>query len=128
MKLAICLILLGLFQIGAGGFYGLLAPIRTEENIQFYINQATSAAEERLRKEISPGFAERWPADFELSVRAELREIEGLAQSARQGWRDLELASYFLAGGGFFCLIVGIILLKSEPVAGLNSESLRSSP
>jgi len=116
MKLAIILILVGLFQIGAGGFYGLLAPIRTEENVQSDLNRARSAAEERIKEELSPEFVEKWPVELDLDVAIQTKEAESLARSAREGWNHLHTCSWILAVAGVITLVSGITKMKSEPV------------
>ncbi|PXA02842.1 hypothetical protein DDZ13_15045 [Coraliomargarita sinensis] len=120
MKLTISLILIGIFQIAAGGFYGLLTPIQIEENIQTDLNRSKSAAEEKMKKELTPEFAEKWPKEFESYVWNEIKEAESLARSAREGWDHLHTTSLLLAGAGIFTFTVGLsrlfkVSLKSEP-------------
>ena len=115
MKLTASLILLGIVQIAAGAFYGLLAPIRIEENIQTNLSRARNGAEERMTKELSPEFAAKWPKEFESHVWNEMKEVESLARSAREGWNSLETASWILVGAGFLTLIAGFTTWKPEP-------------
>ena len=116
MKLTISLILLGIVQIATGGFYGLLAPIRIEQNIQTDLSRASNTAEERVTKELSPMFAAKWSKDVESHVWNEMKEAESLARSAREGWNSLETTSWILAGAGIFTLIAGFTTWKPEPV------------
>ncbi len=115
MKLNISLILVGVIQILAGGFYGLLAPIRVEQNIEFNLNQAKASAEERIKKELSPEFVEKWPVELELEIAIQTKEAESLAQRAREGWDHLHACSWLLAVTGVITLVSGIIKMKSEP-------------
>jgi hypothetical protein len=113
MKLIISLILIGIIQIAAGGFYGLLAPIRIEENIQSDLNRTRSAAEERIREKMSPEFAKKWPEEFKSEVLIEMREAESLARSSREGWKSLETTSCILAFSGLTTALIGVSVMLS---------------
>ena len=79
------IILLGIVQIAAAVFYGLISPVRVDASISFNLEKARNQAEERLKNQVTPQFAEKWPKDYKWMSENEVLNIESLAELAREG-------------------------------------------
>lgn len=122
MKLAAILITIAIVQLLVGGFYGFFAPTRIEQNIQTDLARARDAASERLKIELSPAFASKYPQDFDMRLEYEMKEALSLAQSARRGWSSLELTSWILIVSGLLTLAAGVAARKSDPGEVVNAS------
>ena len=111
MKTTISIIIIGIIQMLVGAYYGLLAPIRVQENISFYTSSARGKGEEKLRKEHSELLLE---SNMDTMLVYEMREIDGLSRLAKEGWNSLSTASFVLAIGGFVTFISGIKKLNQN--------------
>ena len=121
MNIPIVLIVLGIGQLTLGGFYGMVAPIRVEESIDFNLAKAQQITKEILTEKISPEFAQRWPKEFELEVQHGTWNAHTLADLAREGWDALEKTSLILVGSGILTSVLGLLLLRQNQT-GIQPE------